>query len=136
MTMALCSCEFCGKPFNSIGSKLCPECLKKTDEYYLQVRKFIYQNPEQATFTSIVEQTEVPEQVLNYLISQGRVVLEDYSGSGTMRCRACGQITNGGSLCDRCRKKLMLEHLMPQEKNVPTKTNGKNTKPLSYSQKD
>lgn len=107
----MCKCEFCGKPFNSIGSKLCVDCMKLVDETYVKVRKYIYQNPGRADFASIVEDTEVPENALNYLIDQGRLMINNGRGGG-VKCRACGAETEEGILCERCRNKLISEKLI------------------------
>lgn len=116
--MALCTCDFCGKPFNSIGAKICPECIQQLDCVYIKVRKYIYQNPEESTFASVIEHTEVPEKFLSYLISQGRIILEDRIGTGTARCRACGRIVSSGPFCDSCRQKLAKEKWITEEKKA------------------
>ena len=119
--MALYSCDFCGKVFNSVGSKVCSECIQQLDAAYIQVRRFIYQHPEKAKFSSIVEETEVSEELLSYLIGQGRIVLNENNGASAIRCRACGRITGGGQFCDACRKKLVKENMLPEEREKKIK---------------
>jgi predicted amidophosphoribosyltransferase len=110
--LALSKCALCGKAFNSVGSRLCAPCMKQLDEAYVKVRRFIYQNPDKAAFASIVEGAQVEEETLSYLIDQGRIVIGGTAGGGT-RCRACGAVTAGDALCERCRSRLVSEKLMP-----------------------
>lgn len=110
--MALTKCEICGKPFNSFGSKLCASCTQELDQGYVTARKFIYQNPDKADFTSIVAETGIDEAILSQLIDQGRILVSDQAGRGT-RCRACGKPTQGGALCDSCKSKLISQNLLP-----------------------
>ncbi len=108
--MALSRCEYCGNAFNSFGSKICRNCTKELDEAYLKVRKFIYQNPDKANFALIVENTEVSEKQLTYLIKQGKINIDNKMGIGN-RCRACGAETSAGPLCEQCRMKVLAESL-------------------------
>ena len=108
--MALSRCEFCGNAFNSFGSRMCAECTKALDETYLKVRKFIYQNPDKANFTMIVEHTEVSEKELTYLIKSGKINIDSKMGIGN-RCRACGTETSAGQLCEQCRIKVLTESM-------------------------
>ena len=108
--MALSRCEFCGNAFNSFGSRMCSDCTKALDETYLKVRKFIYQNPDKANFAMIVENTEVSEKALTYLIKQGKINIDSKMGIGN-RCRACGAETTAGPLCEQCRIKILAESL-------------------------
>ena len=109
--MALSRCDYCGKPFNSVGSKLCHDCATLMDDVYIKARKYIYKNSDKTDFISIVENAEVPEKALSYVINQGRLVIDGKSGHGP-RCRACGAVTSGGLLCDACKGKLLSEGFM------------------------
>ncbi len=111
--MTLYKCEHCGKPFGRFESGLCGECRKQMDDAYVKVRKYIYENPGSASFASITRHAGVSEKVLNSLIHQGRIVLEGGAAKGETRCRACGGPVVSGVLCERCRKKLIAQKLMP-----------------------
>lgn len=112
--MAIGVCELCGKPFNSVGGKLCPACTRSVDESYIKVRKYIYQNPKHCDYISVLEATEVPEKELNYLIKKGRVEVAGREGNGA-RCRACGKETSGGSVCEKCMAKIIAEKMSSKE---------------------
>jgi predicted amidophosphoribosyltransferase len=109
--MALLLCRLCAKPFNGMGAKLCPRCAQDVDSVYVSVRKYIYQNPSRASFAAIVEELQISDKILSYLIDEGRIVLEG-EATRSPRCRACGAETSDGPLCDRCRNKLISEKLM------------------------
>jgi predicted amidophosphoribosyltransferase len=112
--MAISLCELCGKPFNSISSKLCSECSRIIDETYIKVRKYIYQNPKNCEFIDIIEATEVSEKELNYLIKKGRIEVVNKIGGGP-HCRACGKKTTGSALCEQCMAKIVSEKLTSKE---------------------
>lgn len=129
--MALCTCEFCGRPFNSIGTKLCAECVQQVDAAYVTVRKYIYQNPGKADFSAIIEHTELSEKMLSFLINQGRIVIGNGGGRST-RCKACGAETEGTVFCERCRNKLISAKLLTASANEKTdqRAEGCKTRPL------
>ena len=39
------NCKQCGKVFNYIGSPLCPECVKKAEDKFDDVKQYIYDHP-------------------------------------------------------------------------------------------
>jgi len=85
--------------------------MQQLDEAYITVRRHIYRNPERVNFAAVVEETGVAEEMLSYLIDQGRIVLGGDAGGGAT-CRACGAKTAGGILCERCRRRLISEKLL------------------------
>jgi len=111
--LALRVCEYCGKPFNSFGARICAECSSMLDKDYLKARKYIYRNPQDAKFAKIVENTDVSEKALNYLIKQGRIEVGDKQAGGH-KCRVCGRDVQSGCLCDRCKEILQSDHLLSE----------------------
>jgi predicted amidophosphoribosyltransferase len=110
--MPLQKCELCGRAFNSAGAKLCASCADEIDNSYIKVRKYIYQNPDKRSFAAIVEATDVSEKALSYLIDHGRVVVVDAGSGRGVRCKVCGAVTDGGTLCEKCRTRLVSEKLL------------------------
>jgi predicted amidophosphoribosyltransferase len=109
--MSLLICKLCGKAFNSMGAKLCASCADEIDKSYMKARRYLYQNPNKKSFKDVIDATGITEKVLSYLIDNGRIVIEAGSNKG-VRCRACGVITDGRSLCEKCRTKLASENLL------------------------
>lgn len=108
--MAISACDICGKPFNNALGKICSACSKSVDETYIKVRKYMYQNPKNCDFINIIEDTQVSEKELNYLIKKGRIEVADKPG-GSAKCRACGKEITSGSVCDKCMAKIVSEKL-------------------------
>ena len=47
--MQVTTCKACGKIFNYVqGDRLCPQCIKKMDEKFVDVKKFVRDNPKSA----------------------------------------------------------------------------------------
>ncbi len=139
--MPIIICEFCGKPFNNAGVTLCRECSKEIEDTYIKARRYIYKNPKTSDFISIVNDTEVSEKALSYLINKGRIILANQAGSG-QKCRACGKETESGTLCESCRAKLLKEKLTAQmhkkepEKPAETDTSRRKELPMFKSNRD
>lgn len=136
--MAICVCELCNKPFTGMGPGLCRDCIRLVDEVYVKARKFIYQNPEKADFTTIIEEVGLPEKALSYLINKGRLEIANKNGVG-VKCRACGKETRGSNICEQCRSKLITEKLLARPDSSKGKESGESTGlkkktavPLSY----
>jgi hypothetical protein len=138
------TCENCGRLFSYSVFGLCDECARQMDRDYVKVRRYIYQNPDKANFKAIVENAEVSEKALNYLIDKGRIVLRGGGvKSKTNKCRACAGPTDGDVLCQRCKQKLIEQKLMPgadkgadKKAETAAKTPGPRVQPLtSYTKR-
>ncbi len=83
IVLTIKKCRYCGKPFDSNGSEICTVCAGVINDAYIKVRRYIYQNPDQADFAATVKNTQVPEKLLSYLIDSGRLGLNsDGNGNG------------------------------------------------------
>ena len=101
--MSLCICNFCGNAFNNVtGQKICPQCAKELDTALTKIRKFIYSTNEKVTAMRIVDELDIPENIVNYLIRENRLILGPHVSSGSGRCKVCGAPTDGKALCARC----------------------------------
>jgi predicted amidophosphoribosyltransferase len=89
---------------------VCAECGHLLDGAYTKARRYIYQNPQDAKFPAIIENTDVTEKALSFLIHQGRIVIGGRSGGGT-KCKVCGKETAEGSVCSQCKGKLAAEKI-------------------------
>lgn len=130
--MALKKCSFCEKVFNDVGTGLCSQCMNEVDKAFIKVRKFIYQNPDSADFSSIIENTEVPERELNYLVNLGRIQISDRPVGGE-KCIICGVKTSGSSICFKCKNDLSPEKAQVKKPEQNARVNKIN--PLSYNQR-
>jgi len=104
--MNIIQCSICKKPFQSIGSKVCNECLAKMDEDFIVVRDYIYEN-KKADMDKVSEETGVSKQVIMYLLKEGRLIIEDLSDSGgLLLCEMCRKPIRTGRMCDHCKDSL------------------------------
>ena len=105
--MNITQCKMCKKPFHTIGSRICPECLNQIDMDYLKVRDFVYDNPGADIDTTAAE-TKVDKAVILHLLKEGRLTLSnvgDVSGSMLM-CEVCRKPIVSGRMCEMCKSKV------------------------------
>ena len=100
-------CSICRKPFQSLGRKVCPNCLGKMDDYFIQVRDYLDDNPN-ASIEKVSEETEISQRVIMYLIKEGRVIMkgEGKAFDDTLTCEICKIPIFEGRICETCKKNL------------------------------
>ena len=105
--MNIIQCQFCKKPFASIGGKICPECNEKIDKDFITVRDYIYEH-KQSNIDKISEETEVSKQIIIHLLKEGRLIIDspDGSGGGLLLCEVCKTPINTGRMCKDCMGKV------------------------------
>ncbi len=96
-------CKSCGKIFSNMGRPICPECIKKQDEEFTKVRKYIYDNPT-VKVEDVAEETEVPLKTILQFLKEGRLQLK--SADGLLACEKCGIAITTGTMCENCKKNL------------------------------
>lgn len=92
-------CKSCGSIFNFMGKPMCPNCIKKMDEDFAKVRKYIYENPN-ARAEEISEETGVDTKTIMQFLREGRLELRVADGS--ILCEKCGVPISSGRLCPTC----------------------------------
>lgn len=102
--MNIVQCQFCRKPFASLGGKICPDCLEQIDKDFITVRDYIDEH-KRANVDLISKETEVSKQHIVYLIKEGRLILDDPSG-GLIVCEVCKKPISTGRVCADCAKKV------------------------------
>lgn len=129
-------CKMCGSIFNFMGKPICPNCLKKMDEDFAKVRKFIYENPN-ARVEEISEETGVEPKMIMQFLREGRLELKVADGSIT--CEKCGVPISSGRLCHTCSQSLAgnMASVLPkspvQQKQKPRVTDSKSKLHVSVS---
>jgi len=104
--MNIIQCQFCKKPFQSLGRRICPDCLEQIDKDFLIVRDYIYEN-KRADIDTVSEKTEVSKQIILHLLREGRLTLgDDGEGGGVLFCEACRKPITSGKLCKDCKDKV------------------------------
>jgi len=102
--MNIIQCTFCKKPFQSLGKRICNSCLERIDRDFITVRDYIYEN-KHASIDTVAEETEVPKQIILYLLKEGRLIIDDPGGGGVLFCESCKKPIQTGRMCDECKHK-------------------------------
>ena len=118
--MNIIQCKMCKKPFHSIGSKICPDCLNEIDKDYFIVRDFVYDNPG-ADIDTTAEETKVDKAIILHLLKEGRLTLSSVGdGGGTMlMCEVCRKPITSGRMCEMCKAKVATTMNKSVEANKP-----------------
>jgi len=104
--MNIMQCQFCKKPFQSIGRKICPACLEQIDRDFIKVRDYIYEH-RRADIDTVAEDTEVNKQIILHLLKEGRLTLgDDSEPTGLLHCEVCRKPINSGRMCKDCQDKV------------------------------
>ncbi|GAA4653985.1 hypothetical protein GCM10023142_11230 [Anaerocolumna aminovalerica] len=99
------NCNECGKLFNYIGvSSLCPNCSKKLDEKFGQVKSYLYDHPG-AGIQEVSEENDVTPGQIRKWIREERLAFADNSVVG-IECEKCGTMIRTGRFCQSCKDKL------------------------------
>jgi len=121
----------CSKPFQSLGGRICPECLNKIDQDFITVRDYIYDNPH-SHMDKVSEETGVDKATILYLLKEGRLTLDSPDSEGALVCDMCKKPISTGRLCKECKEKVTLtmnkniggnEHKQPEKKSANTGQN-------------
>ena len=105
--MNIITCSMCKRPFQSVGGRICGDCLKKIDEDFITVRDYIYEN-KHSDVDKVSEETGVRKQTIIYLLKEGRLVIEGPEGDsgGVLHCEMCKKPISTGRLCKSCNDKV------------------------------
>lgn len=100
------NCRDCKRLFNYVGGpRLCPECNKKLESKFVEVKEYIYNNPS-ASLYQIAEETEVPVAQIKDWIREERLAFTQESNV-TFQCDSCGKPIVTGRYCKECKLQLI-----------------------------
>ena len=100
-------CRFCNMPFQSLGGKLCNNCLDQIDLDFTVIRDYIYENPGEFSIDRICEETGIKKRTILYLIDEKRLAFSTPEG-GVFSCSICHKPIPEGSMCDDCKNSLSI----------------------------
>ena len=106
--MEVRNCRGCGKLYNYIGGpyrNLCPNCIEKIEEKYLEVKEYI-QDHHNATMTEVAEECDVSTRQIEQWIRDERLVIADDSPIG-ITCERCGASIKWQIILAQCMVSLM-----------------------------
>lgn len=100
--MSVRKCMLCSTLYEFRGIPYCPDCSIEVDKAFTKIRDYVYEHPNAST-REIIEETEVKDTVVNYLIKEGR--LKAIARNAFSGCQRCGKPANG-AYCPECEKRL------------------------------
>jgi len=99
--MNVISCRMCRKPFQSIGGRLCHDCLEQIDKDFITVRDYIYDH-KGTDIDEASRETGVERAIIMHLLREGRLVLGSSDSEGHLECEVCKKPINTGRMCKSC----------------------------------
>ena len=104
--MNILQCKFCNRPFQSLGRRICPDCLEQIDRDFITVRDYIYEN-KVTDMDTVSEKTGVSKQIILHLLKEGRLEMDDTrGGGGPLVCEVCRKPITTGRMCKDCMAKV------------------------------
>lgn len=105
--MEIVACKGCGKLFNYLqGERICPACKNKLEDKFLEVKKFVRENPN-IDIAELSEAMDVTVRQINRWVREERLVFSDDSPIG-LPCEGCGTTIKTGRFCDKCKTELAI----------------------------
>ena len=121
--MDIMNCKECKRLFNYLsGPKLCPDCARKLEDKFQQVKEYIRSNPH-SNMAKISEENDVSMNQLRQWIREERLALDKDCVIG-IECENCGKPICTGRFCDTCKTKVannLMSVLPKQVKAAPQK---------------
>lgn len=103
--MEVRNCRSCGRLYNHLsGPSLCPECVRKLEDKYAEVRDYIRENP-RSTINDVSEANDVSVQQIKQWIKEERLEFSKDSPVG-IECELCGANISTGRYCKNCKEKI------------------------------
>lgn len=123
--MEVKNCKACGKVFNAVSNeKICPECQKKLEEKFQEVKQFLTENPN-STVDAVSEATRVPTKQIRHWVREERLIFAE--GAMGIECEQCGAAIRTGKFCEACKSAISnnlmsaLDRPKPMVKKKPEK---------------
>ena len=103
--MNVTNCRSCGRLFNVIDrEKLCPECQKKIDERFKDVKEYLHEHPD-ASVEELSKELKISVKQIIHWIREERLVLSNPT-STEITCESCGKPICSGRFCKKCKTRI------------------------------
>uniref|UniRef100_UPI004056AF8A flagellar protein n=1 Tax=Agathobacter sp. TaxID=2021311 RepID=UPI004056AF8A len=106
--MEVINCRSCGRLFNELGMnsrrRLCPQCVRKLEEKFTQVKEFLRNNPN-STIEVVSQENDVSVKQIKQWVREERLTFSKDSAGG-IACEQCGKMIHTGRFCDECKFKI------------------------------
>lgn len=104
--MEVRNCKSCGRLYNYIGGtyRLCPECMRKLEDKFQEVKEYIEENP-RSDMRQISEECDVSTKQIEQWIREERLTFSEESPIG-IACEVCGRSIKTGRFCENCKESM------------------------------
>lgn len=103
--MEVIACKSCGRLFNYMqGQRICQACKKKLEDKFVEVKKFVRENPD-VDIRELSQTMEVSVGQINRWVREERLVFSEDSPIG-IPCESCGITIKTGRYCEKCKSQL------------------------------
>ena len=100
--MNVTNCRSCGRLFNVLSNeKICPDCRKKLEDKFQQVKKYLEENPN-SSMETVSREMDVSLKQIKKWVREERLILSDAS-EAEITCERCGKMIGTGKYCDECK---------------------------------
>ena len=102
--MEVINCKSCGRLYNTFNSskkRLCPQCTKKLEEKFTQVKEFIREYPNCSIEVVATENDVSIKQIKQWVREERLIFVEGCIGGVT--CEKCGKSITTGRFCGDCK---------------------------------
>lgn len=103
--MAMANCRECGRLFQRTRERVCPKCIAAEEEAFELVRAYMREHRVRLV-VELAEETGVANTKILKWIREGKLDFQAPDVSEEEGCKRCGRPTDGGELCEACRKDL------------------------------
>ena len=105
MSREVRNCRRCGRLMIYVGIPVCEKCLRKEEEYYDIVRRYLDEHP-RSSVREIADATGVPVDIIIQFVRQGSLVALE-AASEILECEICGKPIQMGRVCPECAQELL-----------------------------
>lgn len=96
------NCKQCGKVYNYIGgTPICPDCAKKAEEKFDEVKQYIYDHPK-CGIQEVATEMEVSVAQIRKWLKEERLTFSEDSEIA-LNCEKCGKKILTGRFCKGCK---------------------------------
>lgn len=128
--MSIASCKRCGKLFQKVSSDLCPECVRKDEAAFEEIKHYL-RDHDNASVEEVAKALDIEEEVIVRFLREGRLIAQKKM---SYPCLSCGKPITSGKYCPECREKMA--DAVGNIKESLSAEQGKRTRPGYFSQTD
>ena len=114
------NCKTCNKVFNYLGGPpICPDCQKKLDDKFDEVKKYVYDHPRCGMQEVATEMDVSVAQIRKWLKEERLTFAED--SEIALNCEKCGKRILTGRFCKECKNTMTNEFSSLYKKAEPVR---------------